>query len=284
MKFLASVLLAASALLAQAQSPAPAFEVAAVKLSAPDCLQSEASGSMRVDQARFIARCEALKTLIFWAYNVKEDQVAGPEWLDDVDVDVEAKLPDGSTEDQARAMLQALLADRFKMTARRANREQSVYALVVAKGGLKIKAQDPVPAPEPAPGAESTTVGLPGSELRITQTAKGGSLSGKGFTMTRDQNGAHIEMSQMGILAGFLPEFVGRPVVDKTNLTGNYAIRIDFSMDQMMQARQSAASDPESGAALFLDAVEKLGPRLESQKAQIETVVVEHIERTPGEN
>ena len=114
MRFVSAGLLLASALLVQGQSPAPVFEVAAVKLSAPDCVQSEASRSMRVDRARYSAGCQRLKTLIFWAYNVKEDQVAGPDWLDDVDVDVEAKLPegaalpDGAAEDQARAMLQRM--------------------------------------------------------------------------------------------------------------------------------------------------------------------------------
>ena len=129
---------------------------------------------MRVDKTRFIAGHQSLKTLIIWAYKVKEDQVIGPEWLNTVYVDIEAKLPK-APEHRKLACGASPLADRFKMAVRRENRERPIYALVVGKGGLKMKGQESSAEPETPPTPEST-VGLPGSELRLSQTRNGSTL------------------------------------------------------------------------------------------------------------
>ncbi len=278
MKFVLMMLITGTALLAQAPSSATAFEVAVVKLSPADA-PGRAQG-MKVDKAQFVARHESLKTLILWAYRVKNDQVIGPEWLDTVYLDIEAKMPDEAKEDQARLMLQTLLADRLKMAVHRENREQPIYALVVGKNGLKMKEQESIAEPNTTPTPGSTTVGLPGEELRLSQTRNSSTLSGGGVKMTRDRNGMHVEASQVAALVGFLPEMVERPVVDKTNLKGSYAIRLDISMDEMMHGAQ----DPGGPETAFLNAVEKLGLKLEPQKGLIEALVVDHIERMPSEN
>ncbi len=235
---------------------------------------------MKVDKAQFMASHESLKTLILWAYRVKNEQVIGPVWLDTVYVDIEAKMPDEAKEDQARLMLQTLLADRLKMAVHRENREQPIYVLVVGKNGLKMKEQEPTAELDTPPTPGSTKVGLPGEELRMTQTRDGSTLSGGGVKMSSDRNGTHIEASQIAALVGFLPEMVERPVVDKTNLKGSYAIRLDISTDEMMQS----AHDPGGPQTVFLNAVEKLGLKLEPQKGLIEALVVDHIERMPSEN
>jgi uncharacterized protein (TIGR03435 family) len=280
MRFIATMLITGATLLAQVPPSDPAFEVAAVKLSPPGDGASAAFRGMRVDKTRLVAGRQSLKTLIFWAYGVKEEQVSGPEWLDRVYVDIDAKLPEGAKENQAPLMLQILLADRFKMKTHRENREQAIYALVIGKSGLKMKAQESMTESETPPQPESRTVGLPGSELRLN---KDGSLSGGGVKMSKDQNGMHVEASQIAALAGVLSEFLGRPVVDKTDLKGSYAIRLDVSLDGPGHGGD-AATDPGGPDALFLNAVEKLGLKLEPQKGPVETIVVEHIERTPSEN
>ena len=206
--------------------------------------------------------------------------------------DIDAKLPAGATEDQVPQMLQALLADRFKMTIRRENREQSVYELVVAKSGLKMTAKDPVDeaaAPLP-PGSQ--TLGTAQGPATVTWSGNRSTFSLAGVKMTRSPNGMHVEMSTIAALVGFLPEFVDRAVVDKTNLKGNYPIQFDISMDAMMSMKGPPGADGGTGAAsapggmeyLFSTALEKLGLKLEERKDPIETIVVEHIERTPTEN
>ena len=281
MRFVAMMLLSVTVLLAQAQVPVPAFEVAVVKLSPPPpCAMPP---GMKIDKARFIASCQSLKTLIFWAYRVRPDQVAGPEWLNSTRVDVEAKLPDGAREEQGQLMLQSLLADRFKMAVHKENREQPVYALVVGKSGLKMRALEPIAEPETAPPPGSETVGLPGSEIQVSQTGKSSTFSGLGVKGTMDQNGRHFEMSQIAALVGYLSDVLDRPVLDKSSLKGSYAIRLDFTVDQIRQAT-SADSGPGGRVALILNAAEKLGLKLEPEKATVEMIVVDHIEGAPSEN
>jgi uncharacterized protein (TIGR03435 family) len=236
MKFPATLCFTSAALFAQiAPLPPPttAFEVAAVKLSSKDCLASSPGVILKVENGRFSARCQTLKALILSAFDVRTDQVIGPGWLAEVHLDIEAKLPEGVAESQAPAMLQALLADRLKMTVHRGTSERAIYALTVGKSGLKMVPQEQTAEPELPPSPGSTTFGLPGNELRSNQTAKGTTLSGSGMKMSKDQNGAHIETSRIAALIPVLTEFLGRPVEDKTNLSGAYAIRLDFSNDQL---------------------------------------------------
>src|SRR5204863_5587142 len=91
--------------------------------------------------------CYSLGKLIWiWAYGIPPFRVVGPAWMGDAasdwtdgpKFDIEAKLPEGASRDQIPAMLRELLATRFKLTAHREYREQTVYALVVTKGGLSV--------------------------------------------------------------------------------------------------------------------------------------------------
>jgi uncharacterized protein (TIGR03435 family) len=80
-----------------------------------------------------------LRMLIMRAYYLRSFQVAGPSWMDSQLFDVIAKVPDGATKEQAKMMLENLLADRFKLKLHKENKEALSYELVVAKGGIKIK-------------------------------------------------------------------------------------------------------------------------------------------------
>src|SRR5664279_6215744 len=73
------------------------------------------------------------------AYGVKNYQVTGPGWLDTERYDITAKVPKGATKDDLKLMLQGLLAERFKLTLHHETKELPMYALVVGKGGPKLK-------------------------------------------------------------------------------------------------------------------------------------------------
>ena len=73
------------------------------------------------------------------AYEVKGYQITGPKWLDSERFDIVAKIPKGATKEQFQMMLQNLLAERFKLTLHRETKELPIYALVVGKGGPKMK-------------------------------------------------------------------------------------------------------------------------------------------------
>jgi uncharacterized protein (TIGR03435 family) len=121
-----------------------------------------------------------------------------------------------------------------------------------------------------------------------------------------DDGAMHLEATKitMAGLAEFLTNFVDRPVLDMTELKGAYQVTLDLSMQDMMAGRgggamaggfggrgggapgadtaMPAASDP-SGGAIF-SAVQKLGLKLDARKASVETIVVDHLEKTPTEN
>jgi uncharacterized protein (TIGR03435 family) len=120
------------------------------------------------------------------------------------------------------------------------------------------------------------------------------------MTMNPEGKGMHFELEKMGMdqLVEFLSRFVERPVVDMTELKGNYQVALDLSMDDMRNVARSAgvaipggggdpgkvgadASDP-SGS--IYSSLAQLGLKLESRKAPVEIIVVDHVEKMPTEN
>jgi uncharacterized protein (TIGR03435 family) len=322
------MLLAAGVAWAQAP-PAPKleFEVASVKAAQP--IQAQvASGKihvgMKVDGARVDIGSMSLSDLIPMAFKVKQYQVSGPAWIS-ADMlsaqrfDIMAKMPEGATSEQVPEMLQALLADRFKLTFHRENREHAMYALVVAKGGPKLK--ESMPEPEVPAGGDNSKddgkkgISIPtgdGSQARITQDGKGGMVvqGGPGSTggtmrIMPGPDGVHMEASKMTMagLAEALTRFVDRPVLDMTELKGDYQIALDLSMADVFKAARATgavppgalpgvpagasspadtASDP-SASSVFAT-VQKLGLKLDPRKEPIETIVIDRLEKAPTEN
>ena len=151
--------LVASATFAQTK---PSFEVATIKPAQPmdqakimAALQS--GGKLPVGATIDSHRAEYLyldlKTLLTYAYGVKPYQITGPDWMPTTRFDIVAKMPEGSTKEDAPQMLQSLLEERFKLTTHRTSAEHSVLAIVVGKGGPKLKAsaEKPVAIDESAP-------------------------------------------------------------------------------------------------------------------------------------
>ena len=266
----------------------------------------------------------SLADLLSYAYRVKPYQIAGPDWIRESRWDILAKLPDGESQDHVPEMLQALLVERFKLAVHRENREHPVYELVVGKNGLKLKpstAEDETPAPEAGP-ENSTLPGLFGGGLRGAGNIRM-NADGRGMTITGGPNGA-MRMSQganggmrlemmkvtMSAFADMLAPFTDRTVVDRTELKGTYHVTLDLPQEAMLAMVQNAArtagialpalplgargggliggqlpggaSDP-SGSPMF-QAVQELGLKLQAAKGPVETIVVDHLEKTPTEN
>jgi uncharacterized protein (TIGR03435 family) len=291
----AGLALGAVGLWSQAPS-APAFEVASIKPAAPISPADVANGKlhvgMKVDGARVDIGYLSLADLIRTAYNVKPYQISGPDWMGSQRFDVVAKLPDGATKEQVPAMLQALLAERFQLAIHRESKDYVVYALVVGKSGSKLKE-----APfEPADTADARAE----SGVRVAASRDGMMVSGGKGGPTRISMGPggtmHVEASRitLGDFAELLSRFTDRPVVDMTQLKGNYQMGLDLSMDDLRNAARSAgvampglppgggASDP-SGSSIF-NAVQQLGLRLDPRKAPLEVIVIDRAAKTPSEN
>jgi uncharacterized protein (TIGR03435 family) len=309
-----------------AQQP-PQFEVASVKASPPFDVQKVMSGQqrlgMRMDAGRVDIDGLPLPDIINTAFRVKTYQVTAPSWLGaglaSPRFDIRATLPAGSTTEQVPEMLQALLAERFKLTYHREKKDQSVYALIVGKGGPKLVESPPDPpasdAPAPAgaglsagPGP-SGLIGRGGPPAQINVNGRGAfTIAGGGtgpMRMSMSPEGIHLEVDKVTMvqLADTLTRLVDRPVIDQTGLKGNYKVALDLALGDMMNVARAAganlppgalgggpggpggvpaALDP-SGSSIF-HSVEQLGLKLDSRRLPVDQLVIDHLERTPTED
>src|SRR6202011_3569884 len=136
-----------------------AFEVASIKPAQPMPMGRMRIG-MNADAGMLRYTNVTLKDCIRNAYRVKDFQVQGPDSIESARFDIVAKLPAGSSPDQIPEMLQALLADRFKLTLHRDTKEHAIYALVVGKGGAKLKPAEIAAGEAAAPGGNSVRGGM----------------------------------------------------------------------------------------------------------------------------
>jgi bla regulator protein BlaR1 len=202
---------------------------------------------------------------------LRGDRILGvPDWLKGERYDVVAKVDEGDLADwqkpelkqtMLRAMLQTMLAERCKVVVHHENKEMPVYDLVVAKGGPKFKQAETVDATE------------------LKQKHQGGGRMTGGGMAVQGPNGTQFYGISMAMLGHtVLSSVAGRPVVDKTGLTGHY----DLALPSSALPPQPGAS-PADDESIFTTLPETLGLRLEPAKGQVEMLVIDHVER-PTEN
>src|SRR5688572_1794779 len=124
------------------QAGPPVFEVASVKPFTDSVLIM--SGITTISKGRVTAKAMTLKELVASIYRVRGQAViGGPEWVESERYDIEARAANEAGEAELRLMLQALLADRFRLRLHKDTRDGAVYALGVGRGGPKLKAAGP---------------------------------------------------------------------------------------------------------------------------------------------
>jgi uncharacterized protein (TIGR03435 family) len=327
----APILFMALAAAAVAQTR-PAFEVATIKPAAQLDMAKMAAeiqaGHMprmgaHIDNGRAEYTYVAMRELVALAYSVKPYQITGPDWMANQRFDIVAKMPEGSKKEDAPAMLQSLLEERFKLKIHKTSAEHPVLGLVVGKGGPKLKESAEAPKPidpdTPLREGEMSTES-PDGQVRIL-VGKGGSatvnMGAKGmmqYSVNPATQTFHLD-GRMITMAGFadmLTRFStmggsgGKQVVDMTGLPGVYEVAIDFALADLLQMARAAgmnipmgagggpagagagpadaASDPGGTASSIVTAVQALGLKLESRKAMIEQLIVDSVEKTPTEN
>jgi uncharacterized protein (TIGR03435 family) len=251
------------------------YEVASIK---PD--QSDHShGGMMDTQDGFTAANASLRDLIQSAFGIQNYQLSGgPDWINSeryvVDTRMDAATADAlgklSKHDRNIArqqMLQALLADRLKLTIHRETKELPVYFLIVGKNGPKLQ--------EAKPGATYPNGLGPGVSTLSNWASQ---------TMT-------VQAMPISSVALLLAGSLGRPVLDKTELTGKYDFTLKFATDRPQP--QAAPGDSPSGqpppgqlnpdAPFLLTAIQQqLGLKLESGRGPVEIIVIDHVERPSG--
>jgi len=266
--------------------PSASFEVASIH---PDPPSPDGRVSMQVGftpDGTFTAHGVPLKTLISMAFGVDELQVSGgPDWLTADRYSIVAKA-DAATQEQlpklagpeerivGQRMVQALLADRFKLTAHHESKQLPILALVVAKSGPKLQASTP---------GDTYVNGLKDRD-------------GKGHPgMMRMGDG---KITAQGISMDGLTKQLIRQlhliVQDKTGLAGVYDFTLTWTPDHDHDSEGPgpnssnggpgiASARDSGGPSIFTALQEQLGLKLESQKGMVEALVIDHIER-PSEN
>jgi uncharacterized protein (TIGR03435 family) len=219
-----------------------------------------------------------LQTLIRDVYQVQASQIAGaPNWLNSETYDVEARMDKSVAEElrkvdpmqslpERQRMLQALLADRCKLTLHRETKDLPVYALAIAENGPKL--QEAKPGDTYANGIKGPN-GHPGGPGNIRMGR--GTLTGQALSMAD--------------FVRVLSDQLGRPVLDKTGLTGKYDLTLQWTPDdsQLPGLKQAEPQPPPSGSSIFTAIQAQLGLELESQDSPVETLVIDHVEK-PSEN
>jgi uncharacterized protein (TIGR03435 family) len=246
----AAFLLISSLVLAHGQT---AFEVASLKLSTGSHMGWSTGGGPGQRTLKDVP----LKECIKMAFDVRDDSLDGPPWLDSIRLDIVAKPPAGTPPSFFPRMLQTLLVERFRMTFHRETRIMNAYALIPAKSGINIRKVE-----NPEAGRSRGAFG-----------SSDGLLWGTASTMAR--------------LADALAREVNSPVQDFTGYTQLFDFRLQWVAEQAppvtaADAQIGKVSDP--GPSLLSALEEQLGLKLDKRKLPADVLVMDHVEREPIEN
>jgi uncharacterized protein (TIGR03435 family) len=225
----------------------PAFEAADVHVSKPGATLTGAP----LPGGGFELRGFTMVDLIRFAFGVDDDMiVGGPSWLGTERFDVIAKAPRGTSDDKARVMLRALLADRFKLVFHIEDKPRPAFVLTVAKKSLL----------KPGDGSEDGECEPKMDQPWLTFVCKN-------LTMATFAERIHQ----------WAGGYVNHPVVDQTGLKGGY----DFTLHWV--GRGALESTPDAISAF--DAVEKqMGLKLTAATQPLPAMVIDSVNKTPTPN
>jgi len=256
----------------------PSFEVASIRMD----LSGSGHTSTRWDGDSYQIENLTLRELIMnaWRARTSSQVLGGPDQLMGARFDVNAriseddlarmkKLPPEESRREEYLMLQAMLANRFQLKVHVESKEMPVFILVQAKSGPKFHMSPPPPATNAAQGDAPK-------------------IHGDGIWMKSD--GKHSELDayratidELARVLSDRPDTEGRFVINKTGLSGDYDYSLQWAPEYLSarvinSSASSSADAGPSGPSLFTALEDQLGLRLESQKALVEVLVIDHIE------
>jgi uncharacterized protein (TIGR03435 family) len=232
-----------------AQPASPKFEWANIQPGR----EPEAGSRYFTDRDRLVLQNQSLKDCIRIAFDVKAVRVApgGPKWVEAQHFDIEAKAASVAGDHEMKAMLRALLLERFKLEVHRETKMSPGYSLVVAKGGLKIRAVPPGPS-------------------RIS--SRRASLNG--------------ECASMASLAQALSDAMNRPVIDLTAVPGVFTFQLEWTPDVVQPGSLTADDedpnvlpDMPRGPSISAALQDQLGLKLETRKVPLDVLLIDRAER-----
>jgi bla regulator protein blaR1 len=302
----------APAILAQSDSGVPqwqtaaggrlAFEVASVKLMKPgsrafmryifpldngDLFKNPDTGES--PHGRF-SGAVSLRDLIEFAYKLSltPEQAQAlwnhlPKWTETDKVEIDAKAAGNPSKDQMRLMMQSLLSERFHLAVHYETQEMPVYALTLIKPGrLGPKLIRHADGPPCDSSASAERFGVdPDPDAAVFPPICHGQ---QGWRNRKGRIVVGSRDTTLALLAQSIGGKAGRPVVDRTGITDRIDYRIEWTPESNGAGPNREEVQPDPNPVTFLDAVrDQLGLKLQSTKAPVQTLVIDHIER-PSEN
>jgi uncharacterized protein (TIGR03435 family) len=300
------VLLGATAMPLTAQSAAgqapaagnqPAFEVASVK---PNKSENQPSSNFPLgpgdvfnpNGGYFSATNLPLVTYLFFAYKIMGNEAKFvlpqlPDWATTERFDIQARAEGNPGKDEMRLMMRSLLAERFKLAIHTETRQVPVFALVLVKPGKF----GPHLRSHPPDGPCSLKQLQSAAELKMIDGGFPATCNGL-FPLPASER-EHLRVGSQNVTVGFLANAVssmadlGRPLVDKTGITGTVDFVLEWAPERRISARPGAGANSQpdlpTGPSFQEALKEQLGVKLESEKAPVDVLVIDHVER-PSEN
>lgn len=244
---------------AQGQDPvsvpkAGTLEVASVKES-----QENRGGALQIQPGgRFVATNIRVRDMVNMAFRtipgLLSQQIIGlPDWTITTRYNVEARFSGDETRrtidrttsgDIVGAYVRALLDTRFAFRAHMEKREMPVYVVTVAQNGFK-------PSPSPLDCSDSKNFSA------CATTYASGRVASR-----------HLEFA---VLLNQLSSITGRPLIDKSGLKGQYDIDLQWNPEQLTDTNDARPS--------IFGALQELGLKLDSSRAEVDVLVIDHVER-----
>jgi len=252
----------------------PQFEVASIKPAAPDArgmyFRTTPGGTLNITNM-------SLKEMIIFAWRIQPYQLSGgPPWLDSLRFDVTAKPENNPKQDELRAMLKALLADRFQLTTHQESKELPIYALVLARKDGKLGPSLPEAKDGGCTTPDPTQPRTPPEPGKAPPRYCGNMMMGM-RTLT-------IISGPVGNMVPMLARMLGRTVIDKTGLTGKYDVSLEWTPDEAQLAMlppdvPRPAPSEMPGPTIYTALQEQLGLKLEAQKGPVDVLIIDRAEK-----
>jgi uncharacterized protein (TIGR03435 family) len=246
-----------------------AFEVASIKPT-----KTHGTSTLLLYPGRLSVTNMRLGGLILRSYRLQSDQLAvgWPDWIDSEAFDIEARAAGNVSSEQLMLMLRTLLADRFKLTLRHETKELPIYRLTMVRDGQlgqKLKrssGSDCVPPPVPGAPPDASTPNSVAPQCGLFSPL--GHWIGRATTI--DTLASVLSMQSLH-----------RVVANQTHLTGTFDFDLEWADLAFLFSPQANANDPPlaDGPSLFTALQEQLGLKLESSKAPVDVLVIDHVER-----
>lgn len=245
------------AILTLAGANAQAFDVATIRPSS-----IKGNGGLSSSPGTLTIHNLPLRLILAAAHGIAEYQIVGPPWLSQERFDITAKTSAPvDTQEAMLPLLQPLLTERFRIATHHETRQLPAFVLRVARGGPKMEIAADAKAPAPIP-----------------------------FKKANKSNGTHLHSPHvtMAQFASLLAHRLSHPVHDQTGLTAVYSITLEWSDDKSGRParnnRQNKPDKPNNARSsdlpgIFTAIQDQLGLRLESAKAPVEILVIDHIEK-----